>query len=126
MSVMKTRGIKRENTGPQGRAFDLQWLGQDGNVGGNGPQRRSRPMAQVNEWAGKGMNVNAIAPDYVATDNTESLRDDPERIAQILACIPAECWGAPEDFAGPVVFLASEAAAAHGEVLVVNGGWMGR
>jgi 2-deoxy-D-gluconate 3-dehydrogenase len=83
--------------------------------------------ALANEWAGKGVNVNAIAPGYIATDNTEALRNDPVRSEQILARIPAGRWGDPVDFKGPAVFLASEAAAyVHGEVLVVDGGWMGR
>ena len=83
--------------------------------------------ALANEWASKGVNVNAIAPGYVSTDNTEALRDDPLRSQQILARIPAGRWGDPEDFKGPVVFLASEASRyVHGEILVVDGGWMGR
>ena len=84
-------------------------------------------MALANEWAGKGVNVNAIAPGYIATDNTEALRNDPVRQEQILARIPAGRWGKPEDFKGPVVFLASEAAKyVHGAILLVDGGWMGR
>jgi 2-dehydro-3-deoxy-D-gluconate 5-dehydrogenase len=84
-------------------------------------------MALANEWAGKGVNVNAIAPGYIRTDNTEALRNDPVRSSQILARIPAGRWGEPEDFKGPVVFLASDAAAyVHGTILVVDGGWMGR
>lgn len=83
--------------------------------------------ALANEWAGKGVNVNGIAPGYVATDNTEALRHDPERSAAILARIPANRWGRPEDFAGPVVFLASAASDyVHGTILGVDGGWMGR
>jgi len=83
--------------------------------------------ALANEWAGKGVNVNAIAPGYIATDNTEALRNDPVRTEQILSRIPAGRWGAAEDFAGPVVFLASEASNyVNGEILVVDGGWMGR
>lgn len=83
--------------------------------------------ALANEWAGKGVNVNAIAPGYIATDNTEALRNDPDRSRSILDRIPAGRWGAAEDFAGPAVFLSSEAAAyVHGEILVVDGGWMGR
>ena len=83
--------------------------------------------ALANEWAGKGVNVNAIAPGYIATDNTEALRNDPVRSEQILGRIPAGRWGDPADFKGPAVFLASEAAAyVHGEVLVVDGDWMGR
>ncbi|MCP9237709.1 SDR family oxidoreductase [Lewinella sp. JB7] len=84
-------------------------------------------MAFANEWAGRGVNVNAIAPGYIATDNTEALRNNPERADSILARIPAGRWGEPGDFAGPVVFLCSEAAAyVHGTILVVDGGWMGR
>ncbi len=84
-------------------------------------------MALANEWAGRGVNVNAIAPGYVATDNTQALRDDPVRNKQILARIPAGRWGQPDDFKGPAVFLASEAAAyCHGMILLVDGGWMGR
>ena len=84
-------------------------------------------MVALTEWAGKGVNVNGIAPGYVATDNTEALRNDPERAASILARIPASRWGRPEDFAGPVVFLASDASDyVHGTILTVDGGWMGR
>lgn len=83
--------------------------------------------ALANEWASKGVNVNAIAPGYISTDNTEALRDDPVRSQQILSRIPAGRWGDAEDFKGPVVFLASEASRyVHGEILVVDGGWMGR
>jgi 2-dehydro-3-deoxy-D-gluconate 5-dehydrogenase len=83
--------------------------------------------ALANEWASKGVNVNAIAPGYVATDNTEALRNDTVRSSQIMARIPAGRWGEPADFAGPVVFLASAASNyVHGEILVVDGGWMGR
>lgn len=84
-------------------------------------------MAFANEWAGKGVNVNAIAPGYIATDNTEALRNNPERATSILARIPAGRWGKPEDFAGPAVFLASEASNyMHGSIMLVDGGWMGR
>lgn len=84
-------------------------------------------MAFANEWASKGVNVNAIAPGYISTDNTEALRNDPVRREQILARIPAGRWGEPEDFKGPVVFLASDAAAyMHGVTMLVDGGWMGR
>lgn len=83
--------------------------------------------AFANEWAGKGINVNAIAPGYIATDNTKALRDDPARSEQILARIPAGRWGEPDDFKGPVLLLASEAGAyMHGTVMLVDGGWMGR
>lgn len=84
-------------------------------------------MAFANEWASKGVNVNAIAPGYIETDNTEALRNDPERSASILGRIPAGRWGKPEDFAGPTVFLCSEAASyMHGTTMLVDGGWMGR
>lgn len=84
-------------------------------------------MAFANEWAGKGVNVNAIAPGYINTDNTEALRNDPERSASILSRIPAGRWGKPEDFAGPTVFLCSEAASyMNGTTMLVDGGWMGR
>ncbi|MDA3875010.1 MAG: SDR family oxidoreductase [Kiritimatiellae bacterium] len=83
--------------------------------------------ALANEWAGKGVNVNAIAPGYIATDNTQALQDDPVRSDQILGRIPAGRWGDPEDFKGAVVYLASDAAAyVHGTILTVDGGWMGR
>lgn len=83
--------------------------------------------ALANEWAGKGVNVNAIAPGYISTDNTEALRNDPGRSQQILARIPAGRWGEPEDFKGAALFLASDAAAyVHGTILTVDGGWMGR
>ncbi len=80
-----------------------------------------------NEWASKGINVNAIAPGYISTDNTEALRNDPVRSKSILDRIPAGRWGEPEDFKGPVVFLASKAADyVNGTILTVDGGWMGR
>ena len=83
--------------------------------------------ALANEWGGGGVNVNAIAPGYIATDNTRALRDDPDRNAAILARIPAQRWGRPEDLAGAVVFLASSASDyVHGTVLAVDGGWLGR
>jgi len=83
--------------------------------------------ALANEWAGKGVNVNAIAPGYVATDNTQALQDDAERSQSILGRIPQGRWGTPRDFAGPAVFLSSSASDyVNGEILVVDGGWMGR
>ena len=83
--------------------------------------------ALANEWASSGINVNGIAPGYIATDNTEALRNDPDRSASILSRIPAARWGEPDDFKGPVVFLASDAAAyVNGTILVVDGGWMCR
>ena len=83
--------------------------------------------ALANEWAGRGVNVNAIAPGYIATDNTRALREDPDRSQAILDRIPAGRWGQPEDLAGAVVFLASSAADyVHGAVLPVDGGWLGR
>lgn len=83
--------------------------------------------ALANEWAGQGVNVNAIAPGYIATDNTQALQDDAARSKSILERIPAGRWGKPADFGGPVVFLASSASDyVHGTVLTVDGGWMGR
>lgn len=83
--------------------------------------------ALSNEWASKGVNVNAIAPGYIATDNTEALRNDANRSRQILERIPAGRWGQPGDFKGPIVFLASPASNyVNGEILTVDGGWMGR
>ena len=83
--------------------------------------------ALANEWASKGINVNAIAPGYMATDNTEPLRADPVRSRQILERIPAGRWGQPADLAGAAVFLAAPASDyVHGHVLVVDGGWMAR
>jgi 2-dehydro-3-deoxy-D-gluconate 5-dehydrogenase len=83
--------------------------------------------AFANEWAAKGVNVNAIAPGYMDTDNTEALRKNPERARQILERIPAGRWGHPEDLAGAAVFLASNASDyMHGHVLVVDGGWLNR
>jgi 2-deoxy-D-gluconate 3-dehydrogenase len=83
--------------------------------------------ALANEWAGHGVNVNAIAPGYVATATTDALRADPVRSAEILARIPAGRWAEPEDIAGAAVFLASPASAyVHGHVLVVDGGWLAR
>jgi 2-deoxy-D-gluconate 3-dehydrogenase len=83
--------------------------------------------AFANEWAAKGINVNAIAPGYMETDNTEALRANPERSRQIMERIPAARWGSPEDLAGAAVFLASSASDyVHGHVLVVDGGWLSR
>ena len=83
--------------------------------------------ALANEWASKGVNVNAIAPGYMETDVTAALRADQNRNRQILERIPAGRWGTPQDLAGAAVFLASSASDyMHGELLVVDGGWMGR
>ncbi|MBI4905996.1 MAG: SDR family oxidoreductase [Acidobacteria bacterium] len=83
--------------------------------------------ALANEWAGKGVQVNAIAPGYVATDNTTALRADPVRNPAILSRIPAGRWGEPADFKGTTVYLASRASDyVSGEIVVVDGGWMGR
>jgi len=83
--------------------------------------------ALANEWAGKGVQVNAIAPGYMRTDNTEALRADPARSEEILERIPAGRWGEGEDVAGAAVFLASSASDyVSGHVLVVDGGWLGR
>ena len=81
----------------------------------------------ANEWAARGVNVNAIAPGYMKTDNTEALQKDATRNRQILERIPAARWGEPEDLTGAAVFLASKASDyVNGHVLVVDGGWMGR
>lgn len=83
--------------------------------------------AFANEWASSGVNVNAIAPGYIETDNTEPIRIDSLRNEQILSRIPAGRWGKPQDFAGPVVFLCSDASAyLNGSIVIVDGGWMGR
>ena len=83
--------------------------------------------AFANEWAGKGVNVNGVAPGYISTDNTEALRSDAERSKSILDRIPAGRWGEPEDFKGPVIFLCSRASEyVHGTIVMVDGGWMGR
>ncbi|HAT1644722.1 TPA: 2-dehydro-3-deoxy-D-gluconate 5-dehydrogenase KduD [Raoultella planticola] len=81
----------------------------------------------ANEWAGQNINVNAIAPGYMATDNTRQLRDDADRSKEILDRIPAGRWGVPDDLQGPVVFLASRAADyINGYTLAVDGGWLAR
>jgi 2-deoxy-D-gluconate 3-dehydrogenase len=81
----------------------------------------------ANEWAAKGINVNAIAPGYFVTNNTEALRADEGRSRDILARIPAGRWGSPDDLGGAVVFLASRASDyVHGSVVAVDGGWLGR
>jgi len=83
--------------------------------------------ALANEWAGKGINVNAIAPGYMRTDNTKALQADETRNRQILERIPAGRWGEPFDLAGAAVFLASSASDyVNGHVLVIDGGWLGR
>jgi 2-dehydro-3-deoxy-D-gluconate 5-dehydrogenase len=83
--------------------------------------------ALANEWGARGVTVNAVAPGYIATDNTAPLREDPNREADIRGRIPAGRWGEPEDIAGAVVFLASPAARyVNGHVLVVDGGWLAR
>ena len=81
----------------------------------------------ANEWAKHGINVNAIAPGYMATNNTEALRADENRSEEILGRIPAARWGTPKDMAGPIVFLASEASRyVHGYTIAVDGGWLAR
>lgn len=84
-------------------------------------------MALANEWADKGINVNAIAPGYIRSDMTDALQKDPIRSKAILSRIPQGRWGTPEDFKGPVVFLASSASDyMNGSIVTVDGGWMGR
>lgn len=83
--------------------------------------------ALANEWTARGVTVNAIAPGYIATDNTQALQDDPDRSKAILERIPAARWGRPDDLAGATVFLASGAADyVSGTVIPVDGGWLGR
>ena len=83
--------------------------------------------ALANEWAGKGVNVNAIAPGYISTDNTAELRADEDRNRSILARIPAGRWGTSGDLNGALIFLCSPASAyIHGTILPVDGGWLGR
>ncbi|KAJ3729902.1 NAD(P)-binding protein [Lentinula raphanica] len=83
--------------------------------------------ALSNEWSSQGVQVNGIAPGYIATDMNEALLANPVRLQQLNDRIPAQRWGTPQDFAGPIVFLASQASNyVCGEVLVVDGGWMGR
>lgn len=83
--------------------------------------------ALANEWAAHGVNVNALAPGYIATDNNAALRDDPERNAQLLARMPAGRWGEAEDLQGAVVYLCSAASDyTHGTILNVDGGWLAR
>jgi 2-deoxy-D-gluconate 3-dehydrogenase len=104
----------------QGGVFVPSYAAAKGGVG-------QLTKAFANEWAVKGVNVNAIAPGYMATDNTEALRNNPERARQIMERIPAGRWGTPEDLAGATVFLASDASNyMHGHVLVVDGGWLSR
>ena len=83
--------------------------------------------ALANEWARYNINVNAIAPGYMATNNTQNLRSDEQRSDEILSRIPAGRWGTPEDITGAAIFLASDAAAyVHGFTLAVDGGWLAR
>lgn len=83
--------------------------------------------ALCNEWAERGVNVNAIAPGYTATDNTQALRDDPDRSRALLERIPAGRFAEPSEIAGAAVFLASDAASyCHGSVVTVDGGWLAR
>lgn len=84
-------------------------------------------QALSNEWASKGINVNAIAPGYISTDNTEALRNDADRSQSILSRIPAGRWGTGEDMTGAAIYLASKASDyVHGTIITVDGGWMGR
>lgn len=104
----------------QGGVFVPSYAAAKGGVG-------QLTKAFANEWASRGVNVNAIAPGYMATDNTAALRSDPNRSRQILERIPAGRWGTPHDLAGAAVFLASRASDyVHGHVLTVDGGWLSR
>jgi 2-deoxy-D-gluconate 3-dehydrogenase len=104
----------------QGGVFVPSYAAAKGGVG-------QLTKAFANEWAAKGVNVNAIAPGYMATDNTAALRANPERSRHIMERIPAGRWGCPDDLAGAVVFLSSSASDyVHGHVLAVDGGWLSR
>ncbi len=104
----------------QGGVFVPSYAAAKGGVG-------QLTKAFANEWAAQGVNVNAIAPGYMATDNTAALRANPERSRQIMERIPAQRWGCPDDLAGAVVFLASSASDyVHGHILAVDGGWLSR
>jgi 2-deoxy-D-gluconate 3-dehydrogenase len=104
----------------QGGMFVPSYAAAKGGVG-------QLTKAFANEWASKGINVNAIAPGYMETDNTTALRADPVRSRQILERIPAGRWGTISDLGGAAIFLASKASDyMHGQVLVVDGGWMSR
>jgi 2-deoxy-D-gluconate 3-dehydrogenase len=104
----------------QGGVFVPSYAAAKGGVG-------QLTKAFANEWAAKGVNVNAIAPGYMATDNTAALRANPERSRQIMERIPAQRWGCADDLAGAVVFLASSASDyVHGHILAVDGGWLSR
>ncbi|MEN8768288.1 MAG: SDR family oxidoreductase [Candidatus Arcticimaribacter sp.] len=115
-----------------GRKFTASILSFQGGITVPGYAASKGAIAQMtkafaNEWASKGVNVNAIAPGYISTDNTKALQEDPMRSESILSRIPAARWGQPEDIAGPLVFLCSQAADyIHGSVLTVDGGWMAR
>jgi 2-deoxy-D-gluconate 3-dehydrogenase len=104
----------------QGGVFVPSYAAAKGGVG-------QLTKAFANEWAAKGVNVNAIAPGYMATDNTAALRANPERSRQLMERIPAQRWGGADDLAGAVVFLASRASDyVHGHILAVDGGWLSR
>lgn len=112
--------------------FTASLLSFQGGINVPGYAASKGAIAQVtkafaNEWAAKGVNVNAIVPGYISTDNTTALRADENRSRSILERIPANRWGEPEDFKGPIVFLSSKASDyVHGTLLTVDGGWMGR
>jgi 2-deoxy-D-gluconate 3-dehydrogenase len=104
----------------QGGMFVPSYAAAKGGVG-------QLTKAFANEWASRGINVNAIAPGYMETDNTAALRADPVRSRQILERIPAGRWGNPSDLSGAAIFLASRASDyMHGHILVVDGGWLSR
>jgi len=104
----------------QGGMFVPSYAAAKGGVG-------QLTKAFANEWASRGINVNAIAPGYMETDNTAALRADPVRSRQILERIPAGRWGNPSDLNGAAIFLASRASDyVHGHILVVDGGWLSR
>ena len=136
VGVLPVPGGRRGTCIAQGQRQDHQHR-LDAVVPGRHPRARPTPRARAglagitrllaNEWAAKGINVNAIAPGYIETNNTAALRADANRNREILARIPAGRWGTPADLGGAAVFLASAASDyVHGAIIPVDGGWLAR
>ena len=129
--LSKTKGLSIQN-GSGKIIFTCSLLSFQGGINVPGYAASKGAIASLvkafaNEWAGRGVNINAIAPGYIATDNTTALRNDEDRSAAILSRIPANRWGQPDDFKGVTVFLASDASNyVNGTIITVDGGWMGR
>ena len=125
-------GMRMINNGGGKIIFACSLLSFQGRINVHGYTVSKSAVARLirafgNEWGSKGVTVNGIAPGYIATNNTHALRDDQERSKSILERIPVGRWGVPDDFKGPVVFLASSASDyVNGAVLFVDGGWMAR